>query len=73
MGLVSTSDPNENCRQPTHPPEGESKTTESGTRTQSLALTNTPLYRIEGKKCTRKPDAANNNQESKKKQKKTPE
>ena len=46
---------------------------EGGARTQSLALTNTPLDRIEEKTHIRNPGATENNQESKEKQKKTPD
>ena len=73
MSLVGISNANKDHRPPTPPPEGESKTAEGGARTQSLNLTNTLLDRIEETKQTRNPAVANNNQESKERQKKTPD
>ena len=73
MSLGGTSNANKDCRPPTPPPEVESKTMEGGARNQSLDLTNKLLNRIEEKKRTRNPAVANNNQESKERQKKTPD
>ena len=67
MSLVSTSKANKNCRPLTPHQRAKAKP-------QKAALgPNTSLDRIEEKTLTRNPDATNNNQESKQKQKKTPD